>query len=148
LILYYRYLCRNLPGCPSALQDNKISCCTYYPKASESLRLMLRHCESYTGVYWRTIGTTIPPYDQVPEYGIRIDFEIPVTTRCLECEDNRKGGGVCGFDTESRDFLCLCQDGNTTTFCSGKMNICWIDIVYFVRWICVKLLRYISISLL
>ncbi|KAJ4808215.1 wall-associated receptor kinase galacturonan-binding protein [Rhynchospora pubera] len=116
------YLCRNLPSCPNAILENNISCCTYYPKASESLRLMLKHCESYTGVYWKTIGTTVPPYDQVPEYGIRVDFEIPVTTRCLECEDKRKGGGVCGFDTESRDFVCLCQDGNATTFCSDAKS--------------------------
>ncbi|KAF9588217.1 hypothetical protein IFM89_008287 [Coptis chinensis] len=64
------------------------SCCSYYPKAVESLRLMLRYCASYTSVYWRTIGVD-PPYDQIPEYGIRVDFDIPVTTHCLQCEDRQ-----------------------------------------------------------
>ncbi|KAJ3692338.1 hypothetical protein LUZ60_012688 [Juncus effusus] len=114
------YLCRNLPYCPKALIENDITCCSYYPKASESLRLMLKHCQSYTSIYWRTIGATIPPYDQLPEYGIRVDFDIPVTIRCLECQDNRRGGGVCGFNTDTRSFLCLCQDGNVTTFCSDS----------------------------
>ncbi|XP_010916126.2 uncharacterized protein [Elaeis guineensis] len=112
------YLCRNLPGCPNALVETRTSCCSYYPKASESLRLMLRHCASYTSVYWRTVGASFPPYDQVPEYGIRVDFEIPVTTRCLQCRERARGGGTCGFDTESRSFLCLCDEGNVTTYCS------------------------------
>ncbi|XP_074586588.1 uncharacterized protein LOC141842273 [Curcuma longa] len=111
------YLCRNLPDCPEA--DRRSGCCSYFPKASESLRLMLRHCATYTSVYWRTVGENFPPYDQVPEYGIRVDFEIPVTTRCLQCQDVRRGaGGTCGFDTASRSFLCLCDEGNATTHCA------------------------------
>ncbi|KAL5773266.1 hypothetical protein ACOSQ2_013190 [Xanthoceras sorbifolium] len=60
------YLCRHLPDCGSALHTS--SCCSYYPKATESLRLMLKYCASYTSVYWRNTGSS-PPYDQVPEYG-------------------------------------------------------------------------------
>ncbi|XP_072965254.1 uncharacterized protein [Typha angustifolia] len=112
------YLCRNLPECPDKLAEMNVTCCSYYPKASESLRVMLQHCESYTSVYWKTVGANLPPYDQVPEYGVRVDFEIPVTTRCLECKDSARGGGTCGFHTESMGFLCLCQDGNVTTYCS------------------------------
>ncbi|XP_031274961.1 uncharacterized protein LOC116133398 [Pistacia vera] len=108
------YLCRHLPDCASALHGS--SCCAYYPKATESLRLMLKYCASYTSVYWRNIGNN-PPYDQVPEYGIRIDFDIPVTTRCLQCQDMTKGGGTCGFDPETQNFLCLCGKGNVTTYC-------------------------------
>lgn len=68
----------------------------------------------------------MPPYDQVPEYGIRIDFEIPVTTRCLQCQDTRKGGGTCGFDTETQGFLCLCDGRNVTSYCAGKLVLfCW-----------------------
>ncbi|KAM7250551.1 hypothetical protein ACFE04_022434 [Oxalis oulophora] len=108
------YLCRHLPDCASALK--KSSCCSYYPKATESLRLMLKYCASYTSIYWSDIGN-IPPYDQVPVYGIRVDFDIPVTTRCLQCQDMRKGGGTCGFDTSSQSFLCMCGQRNVTTYC-------------------------------
>ncbi|XP_050218987.1 uncharacterized protein LOC126669509 [Mercurialis annua] len=108
------YLCRHLPGCATALGGS--SCCSYYPKATESLRLMLQYCASYTSIYWRNNGAN-SPYDQVPEYGIRIDFDIPVTTRCLECQDMTKGGGTCGFDTQSHNFLCLCSNRNVTTYC-------------------------------
>ncbi|CAK9137248.1 unnamed protein product [Ilex paraguariensis] len=108
------YLCRHLPECASALRGS--SCCSYYPKATESLRLMLKYCATYTSVYWRNLGVT-PPYDQVPEYGIRVDFDIPVTTRCLQCQDVSKGGGTCGFDTRTQSFLCFCDKRNVTTYC-------------------------------
>ncbi|KAJ4703945.1 Wall-associated receptor kinase-like [Melia azedarach] len=107
------YLCRHLPECPSALHAS--SCCGYYPKATESLRLMLKYCASYTSIYWKNVGT--PPYDQVAEYGIRVDFDIPVTTSCLQCQDMTKGGGTCGFNTETQNFLCLCPKGNSTAYC-------------------------------
>ncbi|KAK6917771.1 Wall-associated receptor kinase, galacturonan-binding domain [Dillenia turbinata] len=112
------YLCRHLPECASALHGS--SCCSYYPKATESLRLMLKYCAAYTSVYWRSDSKA--PYDQVPEYGIRIDFDIPVTTGCLQCQDVSKGGGVCGFDTETFHFLCLCKEGNVTTYCKDHSN--------------------------
>ncbi|OAY82828.1 hypothetical protein ACMD2_13681 [Ananas comosus] len=116
------YLCRNLPGCPDA--SAAAGCCGYNPKASQSTRMMLRHCRSYASVYWRTVGGGLPPYDQVPEYGVRVDFEIPVTTRCLQCRDtNRDGGGLCGFDTRTRSFLCLCQDGNATAYCPENASV-------------------------
>lgn len=79
--------------------------------------LMLKYCASYTSVYWKNIGDN-PPYDQVPEYGIRVDFDIPVTTRCLQCQDATKGAGRCGFDTRTQEFLCLCDQGNATTYCN------------------------------
>ncbi|KAK6265000.1 Wall-associated receptor kinase [Theobroma cacao] len=110
------YLCRHLPECASALGGS--SCCSYYPKATESLRLMLKYCASYTGVYWRTVGTSADtPYNQVPEYGIRVDFVVPVTTHCLQCQDPSKGAGTCGFDTQTQNFLCLCKEGNVTSYC-------------------------------
>ncbi|KAI4371647.1 hypothetical protein MLD38_009974 [Melastoma candidum] len=108
------YLCRHLPGCGSAQMGS--SCCSYYPTATESLRMMLRYCLSYTSVYWRNTGSS--PYDQVPEYGIRVDFDIPVTAKCLRCEDGQKGGARCGFDTQTGSFLCLCNVGNSTTYCN------------------------------
>ncbi|KAL9355818.1 hypothetical protein Peur_053788 [Populus x canadensis] len=109
------YLCRHLPGCATALGGS--SCCSYLPKATESLRLMLKYCASYASIYWRT-GVNAPD-DQVPEYGIRVDFDIPVTTDCLQCQDMKKGGGSCGFDTQSQSFLCLCnQRSNVTTYCN------------------------------
>ncbi|KAJ8549761.1 hypothetical protein K7X08_033468 [Anisodus acutangulus] len=113
------YLCRHMPECPSSLRSS--SCCSYYPKATESLRLMLKHCASYTSVYWRNLGST-PAFDQAPEYGIRVDFDIPVTTRCLQCQDTAKGGGTCGFDAETQDFLCLCDKGNSTTYCNDRTS--------------------------
>lgn len=111
------YLCRHLPECSSLVLRGS-SCCSYYPKATESLRLMLKYCASYASIYWKNVGNS-PPYDQVPEYGIRVDYDIPVTTRCMQCQDMTKGGGRCGFDTETQDFLCLCPKGNATTFCKG-----------------------------
>ncbi|KAM1033547.1 hypothetical protein ACFX13_037839 [Malus domestica] len=108
------YLCRHLPECASALRTS--SCCSYYPKATESLRLMLKYCATYTSVYWRSSGENQPD-DQVPEYGIRVNFDIPVTTRCLQCQDTSKGGGTCGFDTKTLNFWCLCDRGNVTTYC-------------------------------
>ncbi|KAL1834351.1 hypothetical protein ACET3Z_004002 [Daucus carota] len=108
------YLCRHLPECASALRGS--SCCSYYPKATDSLRLMLKYCASYASVYWRNVGA-IQPDNQVPEYGIRVDFDIPVTTKCLHCQDVAKGGGMCGFDTKTQEFLCLCDKGNVTTYC-------------------------------
>ncbi|XP_010533797.1 PREDICTED: uncharacterized protein LOC104809485 [Tarenaya hassleriana] len=110
------YLCRHLPECGSLL-SSRVSCCSYYPTSSESLRLMLRYCATYTSVYWRSVGASNAAYDQVPEYGIRVDFEIPVTTRCLLCQETTKGSGVCGFDTTTQSFLCLCKQGNVTTYC-------------------------------
>ncbi|KAK3021726.1 hypothetical protein RJ639_046072, partial [Escallonia herrerae] len=112
------YLCRHLPECASALRSS--SCCSYHPKATESLRLMLKYCATYTSVYWRNLGVT-PPYNEVPEYGIRVNFDIPVTTRCLQCQDGTKGGGICGFDTQTQNFLCLCAKGNVTTYCRDHM---------------------------
>ncbi|CAL5038546.1 unnamed protein product [Urochloa decumbens] len=114
------YLCRNLPGCRGALEEGNMTCCAYRPRAAGSLRAMLRHCEAYTSVYWRAAGDKFPPYDQVPAYGVRVDFEIPVTTRCLQCQDKRRGdGGTCGFDPATRDFVCICGDGrNSTTDCA------------------------------
>ncbi|KAG4123982.1 hypothetical protein ERO13_D10G011300v2 [Gossypium hirsutum] len=112
------YLCRHLPECSTAL--DRSSCCSYYPKATESLRLMLKYCASYTSVYWRTIGTSTTadsPTSQVPEYRIRVDFDIPVTTHCLQCQDPSKGAGTCGFDTQTQNFLCLCKKGNVTSYC-------------------------------
>lgn len=79
---------------------------------------MLKYCASYASVYWKNVGAPMP-YDQVPEYGIRVDFDIPVTTRCLQCQDPLKGGGTCGFDTQNQSFICLCKDGNSTTHCKG-----------------------------
>lgn len=105
-----------MPQCGSG----SVSCCAYYPKAVESLRLMLKYCEAYTSVYWRSSGRINGGFeDQVAEYGIRVDFDIPVTTRCLQCQDMVNGGGTCGFDVVSQDFLCLCPKGNVTTFCKG-----------------------------
>ncbi|XP_057797410.1 LOW QUALITY PROTEIN: wall-associated receptor kinase 2 [Salvia miltiorrhiza] len=111
------YLCRHLPHCGAAL--HAASCCSYYPKGSDSLRMMLNHCSTYTTVYWRNLGVT-PAYNQVPEYGIRIDFDIPVTTRCLWCQDAAKGAGTCGFDVGTLDFTCLCDKGNATTYCKDR----------------------------
>ncbi|XP_004486179.1 wall-associated receptor kinase 1-like [Cicer arietinum] len=111
------YLCRHLPRCSFALTHS--SCCSYYPKSSESLRLMLKYCTSYTSVYWRDVGS-LQPYDQLPEYGIRVDFNIPVTTSCLGCQDPLKGGGTCGFDTVTQSFMCLCKDGNSSTHCKDQ----------------------------
>lgn len=78
----------------------------------------------------------MPPYDQVPEYGIRIDFEIPVTTLCLQCQDTRKGGGMCGFDTQSQGFLCLCDGRNATTYCAGN----WFCTLFFFFFLLVEVL--------
>ncbi|KAL1199028.1 hypothetical protein V5N11_028367 [Cardamine amara subsp. amara] len=110
------YLCRHLPECGSAL-GSRVSCCSYYPKATQSLRLMLQNCATYTSVYWRSTGVENAPYDQFPEYGIRVNFEFPVTMKCLLCQETTKGGGVCGFDTTTQNFLCLCKQGNVTTYC-------------------------------
>lgn len=123
------YLCRHLPGCSFSLTSS--SCCSYYPKASESLRLMLKYCTSYASVYWRDVGFP-QPYDQVPEYGIRVDFDIPVTTHCLQCQDTMKGGGTCGFDTVTQSFMCLCKDGNSTTHCKGMLKILPYSIELYV----------------
>ncbi|XP_039142948.1 wall-associated receptor kinase-like 15 isoform X2 [Dioscorea cayenensis subsp. rotundata] len=112
------YLCRNMPGCMDALVERRISCCSYYPKASASLRMMMSHCEGYSSVYWRDLESSFGVYDQAPEFGVRVDFEIPVTTRCLRCRDQEKGGGTCGFDTTEGSFLCLCKERNATTFCT------------------------------
>ncbi|GMH26876.1 hypothetical protein Nepgr_028719 [Nepenthes gracilis] len=111
------YLCRHLPDCASAIKGS--SCCSYYPKATASLRMMLEYCATYTSVYWRNVGAS-PPFDQVAEYGIRVDFDIPVTRRCLTCEDRAKGGGTCGFDSGSEEFLCLCEKENVTTYCKDR----------------------------
>ncbi|KAK9681519.1 hypothetical protein RND81_10G008000 [Saponaria officinalis] len=115
------YLCRHLPQCALNVL-NKASCCSYYPKATESLRMMLKHCPTYTSIHWNNVGGlgTSRPFDQIPEYGVRVDFEIPVTTNCLRCQDRAKGGGTCGFDTSNQDFLCLCEDRNVTTFCKDR----------------------------
>ncbi|KAJ0248102.1 GUB_WAK_bind domain-containing protein [Hirschfeldia incana] len=110
------YLCRHLPECGPVL-GSRVSCCSYYPKATQSLRLMLQNCATYTSVYWRSNGAGNGPYDQVAEYGIRVDYEFPVTMKCLLCQETTKGGGVCGFDTRTQEFLCLCKHGNVTTYC-------------------------------
>ncbi|KAK8293344.1 hypothetical protein V6Z12_D06G182400 [Gossypium hirsutum] len=86
---------------------------------------MLKYCASYTSVYWTTVGATAgSPYNQVPEYGIRVDFDVPVTTRCLQCQDPSMGAGTCGFDTKTGNFLCLCKKGNVTSYCKDH-GISW-----------------------
>ncbi|KAL2931280.1 [F-actin]-monooxygenase mical2 [Bienertia sinuspersici] len=125
------YLCRHYPECNAstnkAMRD--ISCCSYYPKATESLRMMLKHCTTYTSVHWKSVGGlgTSRPYDQVPEYGTRVDFDIPTTSTCLRCQDRAKGGGTCGFDTSNQDFLCLCEQKNVTTYVKITMLKATVD---------------------
>ncbi|GAB2231597.1 hypothetical protein Droror1_Dr00010606 [Drosera rotundifolia] len=114
------YLCRNLPECSSVLEG--VTCCSYFPKAIVSLRLMLEYCASYTSIHWKEVDTT-QPLNRVAEYGIRVDFEIPVTMKCLMCDDLAKGGGKCGFDARTEEFLCLCEQGNATTFCKDRRNL-------------------------
>ncbi|KAK8928485.1 hypothetical protein KSP39_PZI017919 [Platanthera zijinensis] len=111
------YLCRNLPGCPKALAERATTCCSYFPTSTESVRMMLRHCAAYAGVYWRATDgeATVDNDDEPPEYGIRLNFDIPSTERCRLCEE--KGAGTCGFDTATGGFLCLCRRGNSTTTC-------------------------------
>lgn len=80
-------------------------------------------------MYWRSVGGGAQSGydDQVAEYGIRVDFDIPVTTKCLQCQDTTKGGGTCGFDIDTQSFLCMCKDGNVTTYCKGMICDCvWI----------------------
>ncbi|OEL12631.1 hypothetical protein BAE44_0026351 [Dichanthelium oligosanthes] len=81
---------------------------------------MLRHLEPYTSVYWSAVGDKFPPYDQLLAYGVRVDFEIPVTTRCLQCQGQApQRRGTCGFDRATQDFVCICDDGrNSTTNCA------------------------------
>ncbi|XP_020594539.1 wall-associated receptor kinase-like 20, partial [Phalaenopsis equestris] len=110
------YLCRNLPGCPNLLGESSTTCCSFYPTAVESVRRMLRFCAGYAGVYWRTNGGG--GGDEVAEYGIRVDFEVPSAAKCRTCAE--KGKGVCGFDTATGDFLCLCTGGVSTTNCEGE----------------------------
>uniref|UniRef100_A0A453S863 Wall-associated receptor kinase C-terminal domain-containing protein n=1 Tax=Aegilops tauschii subsp. strangulata TaxID=200361 RepID=A0A453S863_AEGTS len=85
-------------------------------------------------VYWRAVGDKFPPYDQVPDYGVRVDFEIPVTTRCLQCQDRRRGAnGTCGFDPATRDFVCICDGGrNSTTDCAGALSLplLWLSVLF------------------
>ncbi|KAG0457988.1 hypothetical protein HPP92_022860 [Vanilla planifolia] len=109
------YLCHNLPGCPGELAERATTCCASFPTSAESVRMMLRHCEGYAGLHWRRTGAVAPPYDEVAEYGIRVDFEVVLTDRCRACES--KGGGTCGFDSATGTFLCLCDRWNSTTNC-------------------------------
>lgn len=112
------YLCTHVPECATALGAS--SCCSYHPKAMDSLKLMLKYCASYTSVYWRSVGDG-DNNDQVAEYGIRIDFDFLVTTTCLRCQDVLKGGGSCGFHVETLQFLCICDDNNNvTTYCQDR----------------------------
>eukprot|EP01018_Ginkgo_biloba_P010019 Gb_31664 [translate_table: standard] len=111
------YLCNNLPNCPRAL--SKTSCCSYYPRTSESLRLMLGSCESYTSIYLELTNASAP-YNEIPAYGIRLNYEIPITTHCLNCQNDENGGGTCGYETEFAGFVCLCKDKNTTSYCTDR----------------------------
>eukprot|EP00252_Welwitschia_mirabilis_P021378 TRINITY_DN5473_c0_g1_i1.p1 TRINITY_DN5473_c0_g1~~TRINITY_DN5473_c0_g1_i1.p1 ORF type:complete len:350 (-),score=27.27 TRINITY_DN5473_c0_g1_i1:466-1515(-) len=111
-------LCLNLPACPRSLPAH-VSCCSYFPRTSDSIRLMLQYCKSYTSIFWdisQASGTTYG----VPSYGIRLNFEVPVTSRCRQCQDKRLGGGTCGFETDSGNFTCLCSGGNSSTFCTDR----------------------------
>lgn len=96
--------------------------------------MMLGHCSGgYASVYWRsTAGEGAEGEgrygDEVAEFGVRVDFEVPVIERCRLCRE--KGGGVCGYDVHSREFLCLCEGGNVTTYCGGELLLflkrnCW-----------------------
>ncbi|XP_038883333.1 uncharacterized protein LOC120074316 isoform X2 [Benincasa hispida] len=112
------YLCTHVPECATALGGS--SCCSYHPKAMDSLKMMLKYCASYTSVYWRSVEDG-DNNDQVAEYGIRIDFDFLVTTTCLRCQDVLKGGGSCGFHVETLQFLCICDDNNNvTTYCQDR----------------------------
>lgn len=113
-------LCQNLPFCSKALSG--VSCCSYYPRTSDSLRLMLENCESYTSIYW-DISNASGAYNQIPAYGIRLNYEVPITTHCLNCQNDGDGGGICGYDTQSASFLCLCSDQNVTTYCSDHNHL-------------------------
>ncbi|KAH9292323.1 hypothetical protein KI387_016939, partial [Taxus chinensis] len=95
------YLCKKLGDCLTRTQH--ASCCSYYPRTSDSLRFMVENCESYTAMY-SNVG---------PAFGIRLNYEIPITanTHCLSC---RRGGGSCGYHTQFSNFLCLCDHNNLT----------------------------------
>ncbi|XP_022132510.1 uncharacterized protein LOC111005351 [Momordica charantia] len=108
------YLCTHVPECGGGALGGS-SCCSYRPKGMDSMRAMLEYCGSYTSVYWRSVDQ-----DQVPEYGIRIDFDIVVTSSCLRCQDVLKGGGACGFHVQTLAFSCLCDDKNVTTYCRDE----------------------------
>ncbi|KAH0460834.1 hypothetical protein IEQ34_008409 [Dendrobium chrysotoxum] len=110
------YLCQNFPGCPNLIAESSTTCCSYFPTAVESVRKMLRHCMGYVGLYWRVKGSGDGgDGDEVAEFGIRVDFEIPVMAKCRNCVE--KGNGTCGFDTVTGNFLCLCGGENSTTSC-------------------------------
>lgn len=102
------------------------SCCSYQPKGMDSLRAMLEYCGGYTSVYWKSVGGGggggggNDGDDQVAEYGIRVDFDIVISSKCLRCQDVMKGGGSCGFDVHTLEFLCICDDRNVTSFCQGN----------------------------
>lgn len=116
------YLCKTLPDCPKTL--SKVSCCSYYPRTSDSLRLMLQNCESYTSIYWDiTNASGNAFYNQIPAYGIRLNYENLSTNHCLSCQYDGYGRGTCGYETEFGNFLCLCSDMNVTTYCSDHGHL-------------------------
>ncbi|EPS64651.1 hypothetical protein M569_10129, partial [Genlisea aurea] len=110
------YLCRRLPECGGGGGGGGASCCAYFPRGSESLRMMRRRCAGYAGVYWRNSGEEF----QTPAYGLRVDFDFPVSGRCRRCQDS---GGSCGFDVaDARRFLCLCGGGDSSpAYCTGAV---------------------------
>lgn len=117
------YLCSEIPRCGGKNELTFNSCCEYFPEASESIRVMLSHCDSYTSMYWKKVNGNeigLEGVDEVPEYGIIVDFEIPMTGKCRRCNGD---GGICGFDTNTTDFLCLCKQGNITTQCGDGSGI-------------------------
>ncbi|KAJ7967724.1 Wall-associated receptor kinase-like [Quillaja saponaria] len=72
---------------------------------------------NYTSVYWRNVGAPQPCMIKClnMDQGLILVFLSLVV---FNFRDSMNGGGTCGFDTETLlNFLCLCKEGNVTTYC-------------------------------
>lgn len=120
-------LCASMYACPAILAlglplfSPTDTCCVYSPANFNSkgeLDLQAWECDGYAPVL------TLGDYPTDParwEYGVELKYtqgafdSNHMDTKCPTCENS---GGVCGYDSPSLAFVCVCGGGyNTSTDC-------------------------------
>ncbi|KAI3852951.1 hypothetical protein MKX03_014494 [Papaver bracteatum] len=127
------HLCASLHSCPSILSlglpvySSTDTCCVYSPanlNAKGDLDINAFKCASYVSVV--SLGD-IPTDPNRWEYGLALKYNqvgldhinYNIEMICNACE---KSDGVCGYSPPKNNFVCVCQNGNSSSDCYNVNN--------------------------
>ncbi|XP_051152662.1 uncharacterized protein LOC127266450 [Andrographis paniculata] len=93
-------------------------CCFTRYDTVRMMSMSILDCTHYTSVYNADGLRGIGALDWL--YGMRLSYSVPD----LGCDRCANSGGTCGFDVDTRGFLCICahSDSNSTRDCGVPVN--------------------------